>query len=607
MRINHNIQALNAYRNLSNSMGKTSKTLEQLSSGMRINRAADDAAGLAISEKMRSQIRGLDMAERNSLDAISLIQTAEGALNETHSILQRMRELSTQAANGTLEDDDREAIQKEINQLTYEIDRIADTTQFNKKKLLSGSAEGRPYAEVDSTQVAYSANGTWSGVVTAEPTEPAKVGIEFGKDVGTLTAAVLDGKTFIINDKTYEIDVTDGASPGLSSGNNVAVNISGWNDTGSTDDSIAVDNIEKLMNSLQSAINLNDNQMYTVEDFNLPVDSGTTIDGTITNGTLTLSTINPMSIKDVQDLGTRNEVSTTIASGVTFKDPLTDLALTAPATLVANPDAAQAKPVAITFSEVPKAGDTLIIDGLTINFDSPAVGYASGTATIDVEGKDMDTVLNEIDAIITQAQDVSPTLVQSLAPVHSVSNNSLILGTTKTDDGNTTGTTNGLDIQLIDGDFEADKGKNLEVDLQIGANASETLSLSLGVMDAATLGIARNADFSPLVTPGVNAVVGVDVSSPDAARLAITALDNAISLVSEERSKLGAFQNRLEHTITNLQTANENLTSAESRIRDADMAKSMTEFTKNNILNQAGQAMLAQANQLPQGILQLLK
>ncbi|MCM3443760.1 hypothetical protein M3683_23200 [Metabacillus halosaccharovorans] len=126
-------------------------------------------------------------------------------------------------------------------------------------------------------------------------------------------------------------------------------------------------------------------------------------------------------------------------------------------------------------------------------------------------------------------------------------------------------------------------------------------------MDAATLGIARNADFSPLVTPGVNAVVGVNVSSPDAARLAITSLDNAISLVSEERSKLGAFQNRLEHTITNLQTANENLTSAESRIRDTDMAKSMTEFTKNNILNQAGQAMLAQANQLPQGILQLLK
>ncbi|WP_285844285.1 flagellin N-terminal helical domain-containing protein [Metabacillus halosaccharovorans] len=603
MRINHNIQALNAYRNLSNSMGKTSKTLEQLSSGLRINKAADDAAGLAISEKMRSQIRGLDMAERNSLDAISLIQTAEGALNETHSILQRMRELSTQAANGTLEDDDREAIQKEINQLTYEIDRIADTTQFNKKKLLSGSAEGRPYAEVESTQVAYSANGTWSGVVTAEPTEPAKVEINFDSNLGSLEKVDLDGKTFTINGKTYEIDNTDGASVGVI-GDNIAVNITGWNDTATTDTDI-IANISRLMNSLESAINQNDSQLFNIST-TPPTDSGTTSDGTITNGILTLSTTNPMSIKDVQDLGTRNQISTTIANGVTFIDPI-NTPTTTTTTLVADPDAAQAKPVAITFSEVPKAGDTLIIDGLTINFDSPAAGYASGTATIDVEGKDLDTVLNEIDAIITQAQSDSPTPVPALAPVHSVSNNSLILGTTKTDDGNTTGTTNGLDIQLIDGDFEVDKGKNLEVDLQIGANASETLSLSLGVMDAATLGIARNADFSPLVTPGVNAVVGVNVSSPDAARLAITSLDNAISLVSEERSKLGAFQNRLEHTITNLQTANENLTSAESRIRDTDMAKSMTEFTKNNILNQAGQAMLAQANQLPQGILQLLK
>ena len=136
MRINHNIQALNAYRNLSQTMNATSKSLEKLSSGLRINKAADDAAGLAISEKMRSQIRGLDMAERNTLDAISLIQTGEGALNEVHGILQRMRELSVQAANGTLEADDKTAIQSEITQLIEEVDRIATTTQFNSQNLL---------------------------------------------------------------------------------------------------------------------------------------------------------------------------------------------------------------------------------------------------------------------------------------------------------------------------------------------------------------------------------------------------------------------------------------------------------------------------------------
>lgn len=278
MRINHNIQALNAYRNLSQTMGATSKSLEKLSSGLRINRAADDAAGLAISEKMRSQIRGLDMAERNALDAVSLIQTAEGAMNEMHSILQRMRELSIQAANGTLEKDDQESIQEEIKELTAEIDRIATTTQFNQKKLLNGN----------------------------------------------------------------------------------------------------------------------------------------------------------------------------------------------------------------------------------------------------------------------------------------------------------------------------DKG-NLDLTFQIGANTDETLEIAIEKIDSESLGIKELK------------VVGTEDKPYENANAAIDKYDKAISQVSQLRSKLGAYQNRLEYTVVNLQTANENLTSAESRIRDLDMALEMTNFTRNNILNQAGQAMLAQANQLPQGILQLLQ
>ncbi|UHA61571.1 flagellar protein [Metabacillus litoralis] len=603
MRINHNIQALNAYKNLSQTMGQTSKTLEKLSSGLRINRAADDAAGLAISEKMRSQIRGLETAERNSLDAISLIQTAEGALNETHSILQRMRELSVQAANGTLEDSDREAIQMEINQLTYEIDRIADTTQFNTKKLLSGSAEGRAFAEVNTSEVAYTGNGTWSGVVTAEPTEPAKVEIKFDRSLGELTAADLEGKFFRINDKTYELDM-DGTNT-VTTGH-VAVNISGWIDSAGNDADI-ITNIKNLMDKLEGAINLNDNQSFNIVN-NQPTDVDPAIEGAINAGTLSFSTTNPMSPKDVENLGVNNEVaSDLITLGVTINDPLTN---TPTNKLVANSESAQSKPIAITFSEVPKTGDALKIDGLTIEFNSPEKAYGvaeAGKAIIDVTGKDLETVLNEINDVIKLAINDPANPVPALAPVHSVSNNSLVLGTIKTDDGNTSGVTNGLDIALIDGDFEADKGKNLEVALQIGANASESLTLSLGVMDAATLGIARNGDFSTLSTAGVNAVLGVNVSTANAAQQAITAFDKAISLVSAERSKLGAFQNRLEHTVTNLQTANENLTSAESRIRDTDMAKSMTEYTKNNILNQAGQAMLAQANQLPQGILQLLK
>ncbi|OAH54601.1 hypothetical protein AWH48_08395 [Domibacillus aminovorans] len=391
MRINHNIQALNAYRNLNNTSNATSKSLEKLSSGLRINRAADDAAGLAISEKMRSQVRGLGMAERNSLDAISLIQTAEGALSSTHEILQRMRELSVQASNGTLEDADREAIQEEINELTHEIDRIADTTQFNQKILFSGKKEA--FAEGD-----FTGNHPWTK---------------------------------------------------------------------------------------------------------------------------------------------------TLASGESFT---------------------------LTFSEIPKPGDKIEIDGTEYTF-------VSGTATApDIS----------IDSFTTP-DDAAAAIASGVSDATSSGN---VLTITATSDYN---------VVLRDADYDTDI-RSLSLAFQIGANESEMLTLDLSPMDAKKLGIATIFD-----SVKGNATTGADVSTVEKASEAITIFDKAIRLVSAERSNLGAIQNRLEHTVTNLQTANENLTAAESRIRDLDMAKEMTQFTRNNILNQAGQAMLAQANQLPQGILQLLQ
>jgi flagellin len=296
MRINHNIAALNTYRQLTIGQGAAAKNMEKLSSGLRINRAGDDAAGLAISEKMRGQIRGLEMASKNAQDGISLIQTAEGALNETHAILQRMRELAVQAANDTNTDADRQELQKEVDQLAEEITRIANTTEFNTKKLLDGSA----------------------------------------------------------------------------------------------DSSSGVNNAADLV-------------------------------------------------------------------------------------------------------------------------------------------------------------------------------------------------------------------------FHIGANASQNLTLSISAMDAYSLGVDDGTGSA--ATNGGDATVngGIDISTQSAADVAITQIDNAIQTVSSERAKLGAYQNRLEHTINNLGTSAENLTAAESRIRDVDMAKEMMEFTKNNILSQAAQAMLAQANQLPQAVLQLLR
>ncbi|OIK21528.1 flagellin N-terminal helical domain-containing protein [Bacillus amyloliquefaciens] len=328
MRINHNIAALNTSRQLNAGSNAASKNMEKLSSGLRINRAGDDAAGLAISEKMRSQIRGLDMASKNAQDGISLIQTSEGALNETHSILQRMSELATQAANDTNTDSDRSELQKEMDQLASEVTRISTDTEFNTKKLLDGTAQNL----------------------------------------------------------TFQIGANEGQTMSLS--------------------------------------------------------------------------INKMD------------------------------------------------------SESLKVGTTY-----TANTD--------GSKIVDKDGNEA-------------------TLVT-----------------------------------------DGSKGPN-------------------GYYDATTNKLVYQTDSA--LAADTKVTKGIDISSSaKAASSALTTIKTAIDTVSSERAKLGAVQNRLEHTINNLGTSSENLTSAESRIRDVDMASEMMEYTKNNILTQASQAMLAQANQQPQQVLQLLK
>lgn len=366
MRINHNIAALNTHRQLNTAAAGQSKSMEKLSSGLKINRAGDDAAGLAISEKMRAQIKGLDMAAKNSQDGISLIQTAEGALNETHSILQRMRELAVQSSNDTNVDVDRDELQKEVNQLANEITRIAENTEFNTQKLLDGN----------------------------------------------------------FSNKVFHI------------GGNTGQNI-------------------KLSIEEMSAHSLG-------------------VSGKVEN----------------------LAVSTTAADLVVLE----------------------------------KADGTQI----------------SGTAAL----KDAD---GNIHAIALTGTDNTATFYRL------------------------------SDVRLDTA------GTGLEA--KPGATA-------LTVTPNAT--VAANADLD-------SGKAGIDISSQESANVAIKSINNAIETVSAERSKLGATQNRLEHTINNLNTSSENLTAAESRIRDVDMAKEMMEQTKNSILSQAAQAMLAQSNQMPQGVLQLLR
>lgn len=399
MRIYHNMEAMNAWRTLTGVKSEMGKSLEKLSSGLRINRAADDAAGLAISEKMRNQIKGLDTAIRNSQDAISMIQTAEGGLDEIHSILKRMRELAVQATSDTNTDADRVQLQNEFTELRDEINRIAKTTQFNTKNLLDGSLKETRTAEVKivSPGSAHFAVGAFS----ASMTNDANFVVEVGQFNGGATSA-LDVKVMRIDSNGITIV---GASIVTVGAGSVQVTVAG-------------------------------------------------------GGTVTITW-------DTNQIASINDYGGTLASGT-------------------------------------------IVDGAAI------VAYGQVTAG---------------------ATGVAP------------------------------------------------------LNFHIGANEGQVISMGFESMKADDLGLTS----------------GVKIDSASNAEFAISAVDAAVYRVSAFRAKLGAAQNRLEHTVKNLGVASENLTAAESRIRDADMAKVMAEFTKQQILIQSGTAMLSQSNQLPQQVLQLLR
>ncbi len=403
MRIQHNIMAMNAYRNYSNNASSLSKNLEKLSSGYKINRAGDDAAGLAISEKMRAQITGLDKAQDNAKDGISLVQTAEGALTEVHDMLNRMYSLAEQSANGTYDETDREQLQKEVTELKNEIDRIADSSNFNGIKLLDGSMQD-------------------------------------GATVG----------------RTYEF-VGTGSSGTHKSAIDMVINVG------------------------------------------QPAGSGT--------------------------LGN-------------IKFDLT----------------------------ASSAGKT----GVTVS--------SAGVVTIKLE-KGKDYSASEIQTLLSKA-----TGSQAKADVLEAVKKSTVTGTGITKMGN------GSSVAVASTAGSAVEGKSLV--LQIGDTSDTFNQLSVSIKDCHVAALK---------------LTDMDISTQDGAKDALNQIKDAINYISDVRGTLGATQNRLDHTINNLSVMEENIQDAESTIRDTDVAEEMMSYTKNNILVQSAQAMLAQANQVPQGVLQLLQ
>lgn len=578
MVVQHNMNALNAYNKLNTNVAGLKKSSEKLSSGYRINRAGDDAAGLAISEKMRSQIRGLTQAKRNSQDGISMIQTFEGATQESHSILQRMKELASESANGTYQNDvDRDAIQLEFNQLNDELDQIADT-DFNGVVMLNGgemadgtraandkfdyvnatrqaqqvgtaggyvkAIDSSAYAGTNSETVTFTASVDKDGKVTWEKSDGAK---------GTVGYVAADTANKAQGGFTYDGAVVTVDTSKIVAGDTITINFEKKNDAVGTQPGTTGYNVD------------------------IGKTGGDKTDGSagVTSATIALTAGTKVTSQEIADaFNALNGITIgeTFAKDATGGTNMTVNGVTVPA------DA--------TLAEIGKVGDgKLVVDkDKKISYVDRA-GTAYELATITgakmangaTNAGTVTTTVNVGQATYTPANDKAITLVEPKSKVsQSNSNNTATAPLTYTD----------------------------HMVLQTGARTKDSVDFTFNYSTTGMGDLKANLDVSSR-EGGLN-TKNLSLATAADANTAIDKIDNAINKVSMVRATFGATQNRLEHKIENLTTTNENLTEAESGIRDTDMASEMLSYTKYNVLQQAAQSMLAQANQQPQSILQLL-
>lgn len=578
MVVQHNMNALNAYNKLNTNVAGLKKSSEKLSSGYRINRAGDDAAGLAISEKMRSQIRGLTQAKRNSQDGISMIQTFEGATQESHSILQRMKELASESANGTYQNDvDRDAIQLEFNQLNDELDQIADT-DFNGVVMLNGgemadgtraandkfdyvnatrqaqqvgtaggyvkAIDSSAYVGTNSETVTFTASVDKDGKVTWEKSDGAK---------GTVGYVVADTANKAQGGFTYDGAVVTVDTSKIVAGDTITINFEKKNDAVGTQPGTTGYNVD------------------------IGKTGGDKTDGSagVSSATIALTAGTKVTSQEIADAF---NALNGITIGETFaKDSTDGTNMTVNGVTV---------PADATLAEIGKVGDgKLVVDkNKKISYVDRA-GTAYELATITgakmangaTNAGTVTTTVNVGQATYTPANDKAITLVEPKSKVsQSNSNNTATAPLTYTD----------------------------HMVLQTGARTKDSVDFTFNYSTTGMGDLKANLDVSSR-EGGLN-TKNLSLATAADANTAIDKIDNAINKVSMVRATFGATQNRLEHKIENLTTTNENLTEAESGIRDTDMASEMLSYTKYNVLQQAAQSMLAQANQQPQSILQLL-
>ena len=629
MRIQHNISAMNSYRNFSANNSKISKNLEKLSTGYAINRAGDDAAGLAISEKMRAQISGLEGATKNAKDGISLIQTAEGALTEVHDMLNRMTTLAEQSANGTYQDElDREQLQKEVESLKTEIDRIADSTNFNGLKLLDGSlsSTGKNGVSADLSKLGVD-------VLSSAKTIAAQKGKFTTTQILNAATTTNSGNTAVTNDKTQftltlnitdadgnEKEITktlrvkeistangdDDASKGtkfiLEDGTDDGTEVS-YTSTSKEGRATGVVTASDLSEAFAAVLS---KDADVKANFNVAASGGKLTFESKTAGS------NGAKLNNYGMTQKKDRTSTTSSDVTTYTTDIDESPLAEDAKTVY--DFSKAK---IWSNKVGDTAEKNTADNATYETRD------LDEAIIEVNGKKFVFVKDDLtdddvkalaDAGVNQwvkmgstakaAHKVSNVEITEMAQMIAKETNLTVevgqeassTGTPTSPDGKAlnagawqkdNGTTGGTLVLFKDSEGTTAGG----LSLQIGdtSDSYNKLTVSVGDMHAKMIGIGD-----------------VDISTQKGASNALDKIKQAVNTVSDTRGTLGALQNRLDHTINNLGVMRENIQNAESNIRDTDVAEEMMTYTKNSILNQSAQAMLAQANQLPQGVLQLL-
>jgi flagellin len=610
--INTNVASLNAQRNLTTSQGQLATALQRLSSGLRINSAKDDAAGLAISERFTTQIRGLNQAVRNANDGISLAQTAEGALGEAGNALQRIRELAIQSANSTNSASDRRALNAEAQQLISELQRVAQTTQFNGQNILDGSFSTAQF------QVGANANQVISFGIAGATTD------QLGAYQATSTAVTdtaFDGSDFTINDVDIGVSA-DTTTPGVSGDSatakaqaiNAQSNLTGVTATAASSvesaspvarsslangelviNGIAVGAVAGSANAVTqgrnaaTAINAVSNQ------------TGVTAQADASTGRLTLSTADGRNIALTSGSGDEDGATAIFnATGLNVTD----------STLPSGHDTftltiAAAFDDTGTVANSIREGDTLTIDGVTYEFRMDADDVATGNVAVEVADA----------ATPTQVADALRAAIQAQYDA----------GATSLDPSNVSGTT----ITFINSQFGANGAVADYVDesgIAGGAGAVTDSAFTAGtdgdydagIVTRGTLTLSSAGNFTlggagltsaglGAANPELSRLNAVDIGTVEGANAAIAVLDGALSQVTSIRADLGAVQNRFSSTVANLQATTENLSAARSRILDADFAAETAALTRAQILQQAGTAILAQANAIPQNVLSLLR